>query len=166
MNKKIEILVITLFLIFVMICVIFLLNNKNKVTINFEVISNHLEIKISGNAKIEYRDDHDSFFNEGFTIAKIIDENLLDKIKKSSNWRNESDEYTSKIYRIKNEMNNTYNEISKINNYYWIYKNNYRDEENIKYIEQMENDNIETYSYLVGIYDIDNDILYYYHMDM
>ena len=166
MNKKIVILVITLFLIIGIICVIYLLNNKSKVTVNFDVISDYLEIKISENAKIEYRDDHDLFFNEGFTIVKIIDENLLDKIKKSSNWRNESDEYTSKIYRIKNEMNNTYNEISQINNYYWIYKHNYRDEKNIKYIDQMGNDNIETYSYLVGIYDIDNDILYYYHMDM
>ena len=166
MNKKTIIFVIILFLIIGAICVIYLLNDKSKVTVNFDVISDYLEITISENAKIEYRDEHDSFFNEGFTIMKIVDENLLDRIKKSSNWRDESDEYTFKINKIKDEMNKTYSEISQINKYYWIYKHNYSDENNIKYIDQMEDDNIETYSYLVGIYDIDNDILYYYHMDM
>ena len=118
------------------------------------------------NAKIEYKDEHDSWFGEGYTILKIIDDNLQNKIKNSPNWREETDEYTSEISIIKNDMNNSYNEISQIQNYYWIYKHNYRDINNIKYIDQMVHSNLRTASYFVGIYDIDNDVLYYYHMDM
>ena len=164
MNKKIIIIFICM-AIAIVLCYL-LINNKKGENINLEVISNYLEIEISENAKIEYINDHDSFFNEGYTIMKISDDNLLNKIKQSPNWRDGTDNYTSKINGIKNTMKSTYNEISEIQNYCWIYKHNYKDANQTKYIEQIGDDNAETYSYLVGIYDIDNDILYYYHMDM
>ena len=165
-KKKMIIIILGLLVITIIVAVSVNTVNKNQKTVNFDVISDYLEIEISENAKIEYKDEHDSFFGEGFTIMRIIDENLLDKIKKSSNWREETDEYTSEISIIKNDMNNSYNEISQIQNYYWIYKHNYRDINNIKYIDQMVHSNLRTASYFVGIYDIDNDVLYYYHMDM
>ena len=161
-----KILLLILILIFIgVICGIYFLNNKNETIVNLDVITDYLEIKISENSKIDYKDHHDNFFNEGYTVMKIFDENLLEKIKNSPNWRKNSDEYTMRVSRIKNEMSNDYSEISKIHNYYWIYKHNYKNKDSIKYIEQMDNSNLETFSYLLGIYDIDNGILYYYHMD-
>ena len=156
------ILILLLCLLFVV--GIFLLSGKNREEVNLSVISEYLEINLSDRAKFDYKDVHDSFFKEGYTIARIKDDGLFDKIRNSSHWRNNSDEYTSKMFGIINNMSNDYGEISEIRNYYWIYKHDYRGN-NIKYIEEMDN-NIETYSYLVGIYDVDGDILYYYHMDM
>ena len=76
MKRKKFILIILLCLLIGIIYAKFLVFKKNEKTVNFDVISDYLEIKISENAKIEYRDEHDSFFNEGFTIMKITDENL------------------------------------------------------------------------------------------
>lgn len=153
-------------IIIVIIAIVVNMKGQHKQNVNIDVISNYLEIKISQNAKIEYKDEHDSWFGEGFTIMKITDDKLLYEIKNSPNWKEDSDVYTSRISKIKNVMNNTYNEISKIHNYYWIYKHNYRNDDDVKYIEQMGNEKIETCSYLIGIYDVDNNTLYYYHMDM
>ena len=161
--KKWIIVIIVLILILLTSIIVFI-NNNNTNTINIDVISDYLEINISKEAKVEYKDKHDNFFNEGYSIIKIKDSNLLNKIENSSNWKKNDNEYTSKISKIIDNMSKDYSKISNINNYYWIYKHNYRSN-NIKYIEDMDK-NIETFSYLVGLYDIDNDILYYYHMDM
>lgn len=163
MKKRLVVLILTIILI--SSTCIFIFYNKKKENINLDVISKYLEINISSKAKIEYKDKHDSFFNEGYTIAKITDNNLKYKIENSNNWKNNDNEYTKKLHSIVKNMEKDYPEIKNINNYYWIYKSNYRDD-NIKYIEDIKNKNIETYSYLVAIYDIDKNILYYYHMDM
>ena len=165
-KKKMIITILGLLVITIIVAVSINNVNKNQKKVDLDVISEYLEIKVSENAKIEYKDEHDSWFGEGYTIMKIIDDNLQNKIKNSPNWREETDEYTSEISIIKNDMNSSYNELSQIQNYYWIYKHNYRDINNIKYIEQMMHSNLRTASYFVGIYDIDNDVLYYYHMDM
>lgn len=168
MKRIIIVLILLTCLIAGVICTkLFVFNEKGKEkVVHIDVISEYLEIRISENAKIEYKDEHDSWFGEGYTIMKINDEGILDEIKKSSNWRKESDEYATRIAAIKNSMSTYYAEIAEIKNYYWIYKNNYRDSNETKYIEQMNSVNVETYSYLVGIYDIDSDVLYYYHIDM
>ena len=138
------------------------LNNNTNPTLNLDVISEYLEIRISENAKIEYIDTYDSFLGDGETIIKIRDDNLLAKIKSSPNWKINSDEYTSKIINLKEDISKNYNEISKVQNYYWIFKNFYNDENKLQYVEQIESIGSR---YLFGIYDIDNNVLYYYHLE-
>lgn len=99
------------------------LKNNTNTTLNLDVISEYLEIRISENAKIEYTDTHDSFLGDGESFMEIHDDNLLDKIKDSPNWRSKSDEYTSKIINFKEDISRKHNEISKVQNYYWIFKN-------------------------------------------
>lgn len=138
------------------------IENKN---INRQIISKYLEIEISNNADITGFDNHDNFFNEGYTILKIKDNNLLSKIDTSSNWKDSDDEYTYYIKEIKKDMAKFYSEINDINNYKWLYKNHYSNEEYTKYINNISIQNIKTNNFLISIYDIDNDILYYYHFD-
>lgn len=101
------------------------IDNKD---INRQIISKYLEIEISNNADITGIDNHDNFFNEGYTILKIKDYNLLSKIENSPNWRVSNDEYTYYIKEIKKDMAKFYPEINDINNYKWLYKNDYLNE--------------------------------------
>lgn len=168
MNKKYKILIfIAIACVMIISIVAFYnyfksLNNNTNPTLNLDVISEYLEIRISENAKIEYIDTHDSFLGDGETIIKIRDDNLLAKIKSSPNWKINSDEYTSKIINLKEDISKNYNEISKVQNYYWIFKNFYNDENKLQYVEQIESIGSR---YLFGIYDIDNNVLYYYHLE-
>ena len=168
MNKKYKILIyITLFFVMFISIVAFynyfksLKNNTNPI-LNLDVISEYLEIKISENAKIEYIDTHDSFLGDGETLMEIRDDNLLAKIKSSPNWKINSDEYTSKIINLKEDISKRHNEVSKVQNYYWIFKNFYYDKNKLQYVEQIESIGS---CYFFGIYDIDNNVLYYYHWE-
>ena len=168
MNKKYKILIfIAIACVMIISIVAFYnyfksLNNNTNPTLNLDVISEYLEIKISENAKIEYIDTHDSFLGDGETLMEIRDDNLLAKIKSSPNWKINSDEYTSKIINLKEDISKRHNEVSKVQNYYWIFKNFYYDKNKLQYVEQIESIGSR---YLFGIYDIDNNLLYYYHWD-
>ena len=65
MNKKYKILIYIALLIVMIISIITFYNyfkslkNNTNTTLNLDVISEYLEIKISENAKIEYTDTHD-----------------------------------------------------------------------------------------------------------
>lgn len=168
MNKKYKILIfIAIACVMIISIVAFynyfksLKNNTNPI-LNLDVISEYLEIKISENVKIEYKDTHNSFHGDGETLMEIRDDNLLAKIKSSPNWKINSDEYTSKIINLKEDISKNHNEISKVQNYYWIFKNFYNDENKLQYVEQIESIGSR---YLFGIYDIDNNVLYYYHWE-
>ena len=166
MNTKILIILIILVLVIGIILNFCMKKNNNEVTVRIDVISDYLEIPISENAVIEYQEEHDSFFHEGYTIMRIVDEGLLDKIEESPHWKDSSNEFTPQISEIKKSMENFYGEISEVNNYYWIYKNDYANPNSMKYIEQVKKQDVEITTHLVGIYDIDSGVLYYYHMDM
>ena len=168
MNKKYKILIyIALISVMIISIVTFYnyfksLKNNTNTTLNLDVVSECLEIRISENAEIEYIDTHDSFLGDGETLIEIRDDNLLAKIKNSPNWKSNSDEYTSKIINLKEDISRKHNEISKVQNYYWIFKNFYNNKNKLQYVEQIESIGSR---YLFGIYDIDNNVLYYYHWD-
>lgn len=136
----------------------------NDKSLNKENISKILEIEITSEADIVGQDLHDSFNNEGYTILKIKDNDLLSKINNSSNWKSSEYEETIYIKAIISTMNEYYPEISKITNYKWLYKKDYNGN-NPKYIDDIDIKTISIGNIFLSIYDTDNNVLYYYHFD-
>ena len=139
----------------------------NDRSINRDNISKNLEIQLNNNADIKGQDFHIQFFYEGYTILKIKDDGLYEKIKNSSNWKDSNDEKTSYVELVKSRTawRSYYSEIKSMNNYMWLYKIDYSSNNPI-YIDSFD-DSKGFYSgtYFLSLYDIDNDTLYYYQYD-
>ena len=162
MNKKI---LITFVIVFVF--VIFLLIGWN-LYVELEPSYNGLEFMIPLVCKKEVITLSDSdFFNyeklEKLYLSKRQSQKILSKIESNNNWvKGEIDQNLVKI--MKNySSENIYNQIPYIKNKYWIFTNRSNGAKDKHSIDEVIRDIY--YSVSFGIFDIDNNILYYYEYE-
>lgn len=162
MNKKILIIFIIVFII-----IIFLLIGWN-LYVEIEPSYKALEFVIPLFCKREVITlSNEKFFDyeklEKFYLSKRQSQKILQKIENNSNWKKgEIDQNLAKI--MKNySRENIYNQIPYINNKYWIFTNRSNGAKDKHSIEEVIRDIY--YSVSFGIFDIDNNILYYYEYE-
>ena len=162
MNKKI---LITFVIVFVF--VIFLLIGWN-LYVELEPSYKGLEFMIPLVCKKEVITLSDSdFFNyeklEKLYLSKRQSQKILSKIESNNNWvKGEIDQNLVKI--MKNySSENIYNQIPYIKNKYWIFTNRSNGAKDKHSIDEVIRDIY--YSVSFGIFDIDNNILYYYEYE-
>ena len=162
MNKKI---LITFVIVFVF--VIFLLIGWN-LYVELEPSYNGLEFMIPLVCKKEVITLSDSdFFDyeklEKLYLSKRQSQKILSKIESNNNWvKGEIDQNLVKI--MKNySSENIYNQIPYIKNKYWIFTNRSNGAKDKHSIDEVIRDIY--YSVSFGIFDIDNNILYYYEYE-
>ena len=89
---------------------------------------------------------------------------VLENIENNSNWiRGEIDEIVQEKLKLFTRED-IYNKIPYIENKYWIFTNRSNGMENKHSMEETINKRLH-YAISFGVYDIDNNILYYYQYD-
>ena len=136
---------------------------------NYEIISRELEITIPLWVKIDMKDTHGGFHNDGEAFAAIsLTEkqviNITESIQNNSHWR--QCPMTPKLeYSITEGSNDFYMAIPKIQNGYWIFKDHYPQSTDIYNELNLFNHTLYPTNFSVGILDLDTNILYYYRLD-
>lgn len=160
MNKKI------IYLVFVAITI--LSGCANTTVDDVTYISEHIGIDISGSEIIEKTDTHGGFHGDGmmFVQIEIDNKNFEQELKKSGKWSQEPSELTE-ILLYGNEEWSPYIAddngkplMKKIKNGYYFIINNTDSNEKESEWEEMSSVNV-----IVAVYDVDNNILYYYEID-
>lgn len=139
-------------------------NTVNDVT----YISEQIGIDISGSEIIEKTDTHGGFHGDGKLIVQveICNKNFEQELKETGKWSQEPSELTE-ILLYGNEEWNPYIAddngeplMKKIENgYYFIINNTDSNNEDIEWSEMY------SINAIVAVYDVDNNILYYYEID-
>lgn len=154
-------------IVFIFIIVLLILNDI--ILGDYQEMCRDMEIVFPITAKMEYKDTHGGFRNEGETLAKVYlnaeqTEKIIEKIQKNPNWKKTPiTEFLEK--RI---TENTIEEdmaVPKIINGYWICKDRHLDAVDI--YNEMEIFSQKRYSdnYSVGVLDVYKNILYFYKVD-
>lgn len=158
MKKK---LLISFMTIFILLVVLILYTNDM-------VMNECLELTVPKITKREIveLEDYDIFTNERVVkiyLSKKQAKNMQKKIEKNNNWKKEKiDE------RLKKQIEgHTWKEVNftipEIENYYWIFTNRTQKVENKHSVDEFLEDGYYAISF--GMFDIDNNILYYYEHD-
>lgn len=98
---------------------------------------------------------------EKLYLSKRQSKRILEKIESNSNWiKGEIDENLMNIMKIQSREN-IYNKIPYIENKYWIFTNRSSGAKDKHSIEELIDEGLY-YAISFGVFDIDNNILYYY----
>lgn len=111
--------------------------------------------------------EHGDFFDEEklekLYLSKWQAKKILNKIENNSNWKKgEIDEKLTTIMK-RYSREDIYNNIPYIENKYWIFTNRSNGAKDKHSIEEVISDLYYTVSF--GVFDIDNNILYYYEYE-
>lgn len=111
---------------------------------------------------------HGEFFDheklEKLYLSKSQSKRILKKIENNSNWiKGELDENVIKIME-RYSREDIYKKIPHIENKYWIFTNRCNGAKDKHSIEEVINKRMY-YTVSFGVFDMDNDILYYYEYD-
>ena len=126
-----------------------------------------LEIKIPIFCKKEHYDTHSPYYNDGEELYKFyLSENqskqILKEIQQNKYWKNlPMDEKLKE--KINEHSTEIYSKIPEIKNGYWFFKNRCNGAKDVYSEEEMLKEGICAFS--IGIFDLDNYILYYYALD-
>jgi hypothetical protein len=133
-----------------------------------EIMHEGLEIVVPALAKRETIALQSGKFFDNEELKKIYlsesqSKQILRKIENNSNWK--SGEIDEKIDERMNfyTREKIYNQIPYIENKYWIFTNRSSSAEDKHSIDEVENNLY--YAVSLGVYDLDNNILYYYEYD-
>lgn len=136
-----------------------------------EIVSKELGIDVTNGIEISYVDTHEGFHGDGYThiTLKFNDNSILNVIKNDSGWKKFPMDKTCQIlaYGIENKTNKIgpfLNDgqgnplVPKIQNGYWLL------------IDHHFNTKIDilkrsSFNFVLGLYDIDNNIIYFYKFD-
>jgi preprotein translocase subunit SecF len=153
-------------LLFIILIIIFKFS-INTHSIN-KGISKSLGIKIPENIRVEYEDTHGGFHGDGDLVAKVKfeeekSEKILIQIKNNPNWKplpltKNTEIALYQFYGLAEKVN-----MPKIDKGYWFFVDRFGG-------EIMDSDDAKLLSrnsanFTVGIYDTENNILYYYELD-
>ena len=149
-----------------LIIVFFISGCTNK---NLNKISNRLNTNLD-NCKIESeKDTHGGFLGDGDYFAKL-DCSSIDENEIKSNWKElplseELKEVMELIQCNNNECKNTYERynIPNIESGYYYFYDRHTDSKDRKNDEELNSRS--SYNFSIGIYDVDNKIIYYYDLD-
>ena len=136
---------------------------------NYKIISRELEISIPLWVKIDMKDTHGGFHNDGEAFAAISltkkqVTNITESIQNNSHWR--QCPMTPRLeYRITEGSDDFYMAIPKVQNGYWIFKDHHTLATNIYNELDLFTEKRYSYNFSVGILDLDTNILYYYRLD-
>ncbi len=101
---------------------------------------------------------------EKLYLSKNQSKRILEKIENNSNWiKGKIDENLIKIME-RYSRENIYNKIPYIENKYWIFTNRSNGAKDKHSIEEVINKRMY-YTVSFGVFDMDNNILYYYEYD-
>lgn len=160
MDKKI------IYLVFIIISI--LSGCANNTVNDVTYISEQIGIDISGSEIIEKTDTHGGFHGDGKLIVQveICNKNFEQELKETGKWSQEPSELTE-ILLYGNEEWSPYIAddngeplMKKIENgYYFIINNTDSNNEDIEWSEMY------SVNAIVAVYDVDNNILYYYEID-
>lgn len=160
MNKKL------IYLVFIIIAI--LSGCANTTVDDVTYISKQIGIDIEGSKIIEKTDTHEGFHGDGELIVQveINNKNFEQELKQSDKWSQEPSELTE-ILLYGNEECSPYisddNDkplMKKIENgYYFIINNADSNEADSEWSEMY------SVNAIVSVYDVDNNILYYYEID-
>ena len=165
MHKK---LLITLIIIFVVLVILALLVIGWSLFVEINVTYKGLEFVIPIFCKREVVTlSNEQFFDEEklekLYLSKGQAKRVLDNIENNSNWiKGEIDEKVDERLRFYTRED-IYNKIPYIENKYWIFTNRSNGVENKNSIEEVIN--TLYYSVSFGVFDVDNNILYYYEYE-
>lgn len=152
-------------LLFIVLIIVFAFSFTQPIS---KRISKSLGIKIPGNIHIEYEDTHGGFHGDGFLVAKIKfeekkSEKILLQIKNNPNWKplpltKNTEIALYQFSGLAEKVN-----MPKTDKGYWLLIDRFGG-------EIIGNNDTELLSrsaanFTVGIYDSENNILYYYELD-
>ena len=152
-------------LLFIVIIIVFAFSFTQPIS---KRISKSLGIKTPGNIHIEYEDTHGGFHGDGFLVAKIKfeekkSEKILLQIKNNPNWKplpltKNTEIALYQFSGLAEKVN-----MPKTDKGYWLLIDRFGG-------EIIGNNDTELLSrsaanFTVGIYDSENNILYYYELD-
>ena len=152
-------------LLFIVIIIVFAFSFTQPIS---KRISKSLGIKIPGNIHIEYEDTHGGFHGDGFLVAKIKfeekkSEKILLQIKNNPNWKplpltKNTEIALYQFSGLAEKVN-----MPKTDKGYWLLIDRFGG-------EIIGNNDTELLSrsaanFTAGIYDSENNILYYYELD-
>lgn len=135
-------------------------------------ISNSLGIKILANLKIEYEDTHGGFHGDGVTLAKVEleskdAEKILSEIKANDNWESLplSENIKTRMYGGENYSSDLAERLDmpEIQNGYWTFIDRFNGENKINDDKLLFTRGAANFT--IGIYDAENNILYYCKYD-
>lgn len=135
-------------------------------------ISSDLKLSIPKDLKIEYEDTHGGFNGDGETLAKVKledkdAERILSEIKDNDNWRTLplTKNIKLKIYGGERYISDLAQRLDmpEIDNGYWIFIDRFGGE--IKYNDDKFLFARASANFTLGIYDVENNILYYCKYD-
>ena len=152
-------------LLFIVIIIVFAFSFTQPIS---KRISKSLGIKIPGNIHIEYEDTHGGFHGDGFLVAKIKfeekkSEKILLQIKNNPNWKplpltKNTEIALYQFYGLAEKIN-----MPKIDKGYWFLIDRFGGEiigsNDTKLLSRG------AANFNVGIYNSENNILYYYELD-
>ena len=161
--------------ILVMLCCSIFLMTACGMQKDIDFISDQLNIKIDNGEIISSLDEHGGMGNDGTTLikVKIEDDDFANKLEQNQQWTKEPSKFLKAILYGYDEGSSGYGPfiaddddnplLPTFNNaYYYIFDKN--DEDGI--IEGLEAfETLSPINVIIGIYDIDNSILYYCEED-
>ena len=161
MKKKISKIIKVAVSIIIVVIIIIVIDNDM-------VMNECLELtvpKITKRERKELKDD-DIFTNEKAVkiyLSKRQAENMRKKIEQNKNWKSTKVDEKLKVEIEGYSWKEVNFKIPEIENYYWIFTNRTHGIENKHSVDELLEDGYYAISF--GMFDIDNNILYYYEHD-
>lgn len=162
-KKYLKILLIALLSLFV-IYLIYAFTLEERVLMSIE-IDNYIPIF----AKIDRKDTHGGFHNDGEMLEKIYfsekqTDNFVNRAKENANWRKLpiTERLHNKVckYTMDKEM-----KIPEVSNGYWFISDRHSKAKNKYNSEELFNEDRHSYNFTVAVIDTDKNILYVYELD-
>ena len=162
--------------LFLLIMLSLFLTGCFSLSINKE-ISRSLGIYLPLKSVINYEDDHGGFHGDGVTIANVqfedgVAEDVLLQIQNNKDWKPTplSENMTLEFYGGEESKDVYYasdlaekNNMPEINNGYWIFIDRFNGENRLTEGEELFSRSSKNYT--SGIYDSENNKLYYFQYD-
>ena len=162
--KKILKILSSVFIVLFIIYLIYAFTLEERILLSIQ-IENYVPIF----AKLDEKDTHSGFRNEGELLKKIYfserqANNFIEQVKKKDNWRElpMTERLSNKVckYAMVDDMN-----IPEVDKGYWFVLDRHSETKD-KYNEKdIFDEDRHSYNFTVAVFDIDKNILYFYELD-
>lgn len=162
--KKILKILSSVFIVLFIIYLIYAFTLEERILLSIQ-IENYVPIF----AKLDEKDTHSGFRNEGELLKKIYfserqANNFIEQVKKKDNWRElpMTERLSNKVckYAMVDDMN-----IPEVDKGYWFVLDRHSETKD-KYNEKdIFDEDRHSYNFTVAVFDIDKNILYVYELD-